>query len=93
MTFRSASSRRVVIGLALAILPAGLLIPIGCSSPESHPPLIGDCSGPLCPPVQNQGIKGAGSGGGTDGGTGAETGSDSGSGGDSGIGDSGLLGD
>lgn len=70
------------------------MLSLACSSPESHPALIGDCSGKLCPPGQNQTIGSSSSSSSGDGGTTTDSGGGTDDGGtDSGSTDSGLGGD
>lgn len=93
-------SRRLV-ALSVVWSSSALVALWGCSTPDSHPPILGDCVGPLCPPAQNRGVS-TSSGGGSDAGDAGGAGTvdsggggtlDSGGGGTDSGGDTGAIDD
>ena len=88
---------RRLLALAISLVPLGV---VACSSPESHPPILGDCIGDTCPPGQGRGGSSTSTGTedgstGTDSstGTGGDSGSTGGDGGGTVVSDAGLGGD
>jgi len=64
--------RRRLFAFAIVVSP---LVVLACSQAESHPGLIGDCSGANCPPGQGQSVP-SGSGSASD--AAIDTGTDTG---------------